>query len=144
MRDRYNTLDIRNKLIWNFRDIAQVIQHLTGGRGGQERILLLLRETGTVAQSDLTQNLGIQPGSASEVLKKLEKAGWITRTQNNADRRTADVALTPEGLARAEEAAARRGDCHTQMFACLSDEERRTLLSLLEKIYADWSVRFDF
>ena len=29
-----------------------------------------------------------------------------------------------------------------EMFSCLSSEERKTLLSLLEKIHSDWESRF--
>lgn len=138
MNDRYHCLDTDNKLIWNFRDIGHIVRHISEGKGSQKRILIILNETGVVTQSELTQRLGIQPGSASEVFGKLENAGLIVRTPNEADRRTTDIHLTEEGKAQAEIAAQQRVQRHNAMLACLSQEEKETLLSLLEKIEAYW------
>lgn len=142
MNTRYDTLDLNEKLIWNFRDIGHTIRHLYEGRGSQRRILILLNETGRVSQSQLTQMLGIQPGSASEVLAKLESAGWIVRTPSTADRRTTDVTLTAAGKTVAEEAKAQRHVRHEQMFACLPETEKKTLLALLEQINASWQAQY--
>lgn len=142
MIKRYDFLDLNNKLIWNFRDIGHTMRNISEGKGSQKRILIILDEVGTITQSELTQRLGIQPGSASEVLGKLESAGFITRTSSEADRRTTDVALTDVGKAAAKEARDKRTERHNQMFSCLSVEERNALLFLLEKVNADWDRRY--
>lgn len=66
MPDRYDKLDTNNKLIWTLRDIGHTLRSIFEGKSSQKRILIVLYESGTVTQSDLTQHLGIQPGSASE------------------------------------------------------------------------------
>ena len=142
MKDRYELLDGKNKLIWNLRDIGHTMRHISEGRGSQKRILMLLKEAEGITQSELTQCLRIQPGSASEVIGKLEAAGLLVRTPSETDRRTTDVSLTEAGKAAAEDAAAQREERHRQMFACLSEEEKDTLLHLLEKLNADWDARF--
>ena len=144
MNEQYRTLDQNNKLIWNFRDIGQTMRQISEGRGSQKRILILLRETGGMTQKALTARLGVQPGSASEVLTKLEQAGSIRRTPSATDHRTTDIRLTPTGEALAKEASEKRYERHEQMFSVLSDEEKATLISLLERINTHWDETYRY
>ena len=138
MNGQYKSLDRNNKLIWNFRDIGHTMRQISEGRGSQKRILILLRETEGMTQKELTARLGVQPGSASEVLNKLEQAGLILRTPSETDHRTTDIRLTPDGEALAKEASAKRAERHEQMFAVLSEEEKDALIALLERVNAHW------
>lgn len=140
--NRYEKQDINNKLIWKFRDIGHTLRHISEGKGSQQRILIMLNELGPISQNELTQQLGIQPGSASEVIIKLETAGYITRTPSEKDRRTTVVQLTEAGTAAAQQAAAMRAERHEQMFDSLHVGEKETLLSLLEKLNADWEQKY--
>lgn len=138
----YNNLDSDNKLIMNLRDLGHMIRFLFEGKGSQKRILIILHETGSMTQRELTERLGIQPGSASEVIGKLEGAGLIRRTPSEEDRRTCEIQLTEFGREKAEEAVLQRKTRHQEMFSCLSDEEKDTLLKLLEKLNSDWDSRY--
>lgn len=138
----YQAADTNDKLIINLRDLGHIMRFLYEGKASQKRILIILNEVKTITQRDLTEYLGIQPGSASEVLSKLESAGLIIRTQNETDRRTTDVSLTDTGRELAAEALAQRQRRHEEMFSCISEEEKEKLLSLLERIYADWRIRY--
>lgn len=138
-----NTADRNDKLILNLRDLSHTMRFLYEGKGSQKRILIVLKEIGgSVTQRELTERLGIQPGSASEVITKLEDAGYIKRTPNEADRRTINIDLTETGKTAAEEAQKERKQRHEQMFSCLSDEEKKQLLCLLEKVNTDWKQRY--
>ena len=137
-----NPSEVNRHLILHLRDIGHTIRFLFEGKGSQKRTLILLRNAGEITQRELTERMGIQPGSASEVLGKLENAGLIQRTPSQADRRTTNVRLTPAGEVQAEEAANQREQRHTEMFACLSLEEKETLLALAEKLNADWERRY--
>ena len=139
---RYLSADMNEKLIINIRDIGHMMRMQYDGRASQKRILIILRESGTLTQKELTERLGIQPGSASEILSKLENAGLIVRIQNETDRRTTNILLTESGNELALEAAEQRKKRHEEMFSCLTEEEKATLLSLLEKISTDWGNRF--
>lgn len=140
MPKRYDVLDINNRLIWNLRDIGHTMRHISEGKGSQKRILIILLETGPITQRELTQRLGIQPGSASEVIGKLESAGLVTRTPNEFDHRTVVVALTEAGTSAAQEAKTQRELRHEAMFSCLTEEEKTTLLSLLERLNRHWDM----
>ncbi|MGM9603478.1 MAG: MarR family winged helix-turn-helix transcriptional regulator [Faecousia sp.] len=139
---RCHSADMNEKLIFNLRDISRMMRMQYEGKASQKRILIILKEAGTLTQKELTEQLGIQPGSASEILSKLESAGLICRAQNEADRRTTDIALTSSGANLASEAAAQRQKRHEEMFSCLTPEEKAALLCLLEKVHADWEGRF--
>lgn len=141
-RMQYEIADMNTKLILNVRNLSHTMHLLYEGKGSQKRILIILKETGTITQRELTERLGIQPGSASEVITKLENAGLVCRTPSREDRRTVDIALTESGKKSAEEAAEQREQRHEEMFACLDDEEKETLLNLLEKLSDDWGQRY--
>lgn len=85
---------------------------------------------------------GIQPGSASEVIGKLEASGLIERVPSESDRRTADIRLTEAGERLVQEAYAERKARHKQMFSVLSEAEKDELLSLLERVNEDWSRKY--
>ena len=142
MNGQYKSLDRNNKLIWNFRDIGHTMRQISEGRGSQKRILILLRETAGMTQKELTARLGVRPGSASEVLNKLEQAGLILRTPSETDHRTTDIRLTSDGEVLAKEASIQRMERHEQMFAVLSVEEKDTLITLLERVNARWDQNY--
>lgn len=140
--EHVRSTDINEKLIISIRDLSHMMRFLYEGKASQRRILIILSESESITQRDLTERLGIQPGSASEILSKLESAGLIIRTQNETDRRTTDVRLTDSGRELAREALAQRQKRHEEMFSCLLEEERQQLLSLLERICIDWRTRY--
>ena len=141
-RERYLSAGVNEKLIMNLRDIHVTMRALYEGKGSCRRVLIVLEKTGPMTQKALTERLEIQPGSMSDVLGKMEVAGLVTRTPSEEDQRTADVALTPEGQRRAAEAAEQRRQRHENMFSCLTPEEKETLIGLLEKVNADWEIRY--
>lgn len=141
-RDQYEGMDVNAKLVVNLRELGHMNRFLFEGKGSQKRILTILNESGSMTQRNLTERIGIQPGSASEVIGKLEIAGFIQRVPSETDRRTTDIHLTEEGKIQAEEAEVQRQERCQEMFACLSEDEKNTLLELFEKLNADWNSRF--
>ncbi|MGN1433213.1 MAG: MarR family winged helix-turn-helix transcriptional regulator [Ruminococcus sp.] len=138
----YKEMDIDKRLILNLRDLGHIIRFLYEGKGSQKRILIILNESGGMTQRELTERLGIKPGSASEVIGKLESAGLIERTLSQTDRRTADIKLTKAGLKKSNQAVIQRKKRHKEMFSCLTDDEKETLLLLAEKVNNDWDNRY--
>ena len=99
---------------------------------GQSRILRILAEVGEMGQRELQEQLGIQPGSLSEILNKLESKGLIRRSRDEQDRRRATLQITEDGRTLLESAPADRGQ--SDPFAVLTEEEQETLRSLLNKV----------
>lgn len=143
MLKQYESFDIDNKIIRNFWDISHTMHYISEGKGSQKRILMILKENGNITQRELTQYLEIQPGSASEVIGKLESSGLILRTPSKKDRRTADLCLTQAGEIAAEKFYKKREKRHQEMFSCLSEQEKQTLVKLLEKINRSWNQKYE-
>lgn len=142
MEEKYDLSQINHRLVRNFWDISHTMRQISEGKGSQKRILMILMERTTLTQRELTEYLGIQPGSVSEVIGKLEAAGLIRRTPSQRDRRTADLMLTETGRLAAREAYEKREQRHREMFACLSEKERAELLGLLEKLNGAWKEQY--
>ena len=132
--------DTDGRLAFCLRAAGRMMRMRSDGREGQKRILVMLNG-GPLTQRDLTERLGIQPGSASEIVSKLESGGMIRRTPNPEDRRTMDIQLTEAGREEAVRAEENRRASRAEMFSCLSGEEKAALTSLLEKLMKDWKER---
>jgi len=105
------------------------------GRFPRERILMILvkHETG-MHQKELAEEMKIRPSSLSELIDKLEADRYVERNADPLDRRSTLITLTEKGKARAFEAEDIRQNMAEERFAVLNEEEKQTLLTLLEKI----------
>lgn len=127
-----------NQLMKQFTQTAMLMhryQHLKRGTNphrGQGRILAILKMQPEITQKELSYLLDMRNQSLSELLAKLEKAGYVTRTQSTEDRRVMNIKLTEEGKKAADEMQAEKED--NDLFDILGKEERSNLSSYLEKI----------
>lgn len=117
--------EVNQKLILNLRDISHTMRSLYEGKGSQKQVLMVLLKTGRITQRELTARLGIQLGSASEVIAKLEHAGLLVRVPGEEDRRTADILLTEAGRRQAREASAQRRQRSCMRAGDVSDSDGR-------------------
>ncbi len=138
----YDNLSIDTKIIKNFRGISHTIMRNSEGKGSQSRILIILLENKEVSQRALTKHLGIQPGSVSEVLKKLEDNGLINRLASEDDRRTSILSLTTEGEEAAKKALSHKDQLYNEMLEVLDEKDKQELLALLEKLNDDWDHKY--
>ena len=65
---------------------------------GQGRVLALLKIQPEIATKDMAYLLGIKQQSLNELLKKLEKSGYVKRKPSKEDKRVMIVCLTNEEL----------------------------------------------
>jgi DNA-binding MarR family transcriptional regulator len=65
----------------------------------QYLVMLALWERSPRTVTDIGTTLFLEPATLSPLLKRLEAAGYITRTRNAADERSLDVRLAPAGAA---------------------------------------------
>ena len=139
--ERYSAMDTDSKLSALFREAGNLSRFHMEEKGSQARILHILLEEGSLSQKALTDRICIRSGSASEVLGKLEKAGYICRTVSETDRRGMDIALTREGENHARETTRLRNAWISSQFSALTEAEKETLLEILEKLSRDWQRR---
>ena len=99
---------------------------------GQGRILSLLKLKPEISQKELAHILNIRSQSLGELLVKLERSGYITRTPSEVDRRGMDIRLTESGKAVSEQDVE---PAHQEsFFDCLNEEEQTTLSDYLERL----------
>ncbi|MDR3542072.1 MAG: MarR family transcriptional regulator [Desulfosporosinus sp.] len=98
-------------------------------RRGQGRVLAILKLQPEISQKDLSYLLDMRPQSLGELLSKLEKNGYISRTPSETDRRVMNIKLTQEGTE-----ATVQGFSFDKLFECLSEEEQTNLSSYLNRI----------
>ena len=134
----YTEALIEEKLFTVLPELGHFCRFYFDGKSGQGRILRILSRDGALSQRELTEQLGIQPGSASETLGKLERAGLIERSPAEEDRRTVTVRLTDAGRQQIEIADSHRGERINELFSGLSEEEKLAYLAVSEKLYAAW------
>ncbi|MCC8046629.1 MAG: MarR family transcriptional regulator [Clostridiales bacterium] len=112
--------------------------HHYSGRRGQGKILGLLSRQGPMTQHDLQNQLCIQSGSVSEILTKLENAGFITRTKDETDRRRCIIAITDAGRKDLEEHDLMHRRKQGRLYRDLTDEEQEELIRILRKLHLSW------
>ena len=70
----------------------------------QYLVMLALWERSPRRVGDIAAALYLEPATLSPLLKRLEQAGYLTRSRTAKDERALDVALTPDGEALRERA----------------------------------------
>lgn len=132
---------IEGRLMRQLRTCGRYLHHNGGKKSGQNRILSVLSRHGSMSQRELQETLGVQSGSLSEILSKIESNGYLIRNKSESDRRQTNVSLTDSG----KEAAGEMDHCHeknaSDMFCSLTEEEKTELSGLLKKVLDDWEVK---
>jgi DNA-binding MarR family transcriptional regulator len=98
------------------------------------KVLRRLREQGPTRQSVLAADFELSPHSITDIVDGLERLGLAERRPDPADRRAKLVAITDAGEASLEVANATRERLLTQIFGSLSEDDRATLLRLLDSL----------
>ena len=104
----------------------------------QDEVLRILAECGPMSQKELQEHLSIKPGSASELISKLEDKGRLLRSRDASDRRRVILTLTEKGRNFVGMFRERPVDT---LFADLSESERESLAAILEKLLDRWGCR---
>lgn len=101
---------------------------------GFGHILDLLTENKGMSQQQIADSLDIRPQSVSEAIAAMENQGLICKVSNESDRRSSFIYITDYGVARKIELANERLAKAKEILAPLSENEKNTLVELLEKI----------
>ena len=96
---------------------------------------LMIRDTpGVASPTALATDLGVSPAGMSGRLESMERAGYVRRTTDPADRRRLGVEATEAGFAIWRQAMAMRGHTEEELLGVLSRKELETLSRLLKKL----------
>lgn len=98
----------------------------------QYLVMLVLWERDRVTVSELGERLGLDSGTLTPLLKRLEAHGWVQRVRDTDDERRVRLILTEEGRALKQQARAVPEGIRCQLGG--QDDEIRTLRSALQAL----------
>jgi DNA-binding MarR family transcriptional regulator len=100
------------------------------------KVLMRLHEQGPTRQSALAADFGLALHSITDIVDALERLGLAERRPDATDRRAKLVTITDAGEACLSVAYATRERLLTEIFGSLSQEDRATLIRLLDALDA--------
>lgn len=101
---------------------------------GYGRILDVLSESDGLSQREIAELLDIRPQSASEAIASMESQGLVEKRINAQDKRSSLVYITQAGRDRQIALRNDRIENARRIFEPLADDEKNTLLELLNKV----------
>ncbi|MBQ8182318.1 MAG: MarR family transcriptional regulator [Clostridia bacterium] len=130
------------KLVYELISISVIhryrITKAASGAGlyfGQPMILEYVKDHDACTQKELAAAMHISPASVAVTIKRIEKAGLITRHPDTSDSRKNHLSVTPKGLDSLKEFRKICDATDEAMFRGFSTEERETLHNLLVRLH---------
>ncbi len=108
---------------------------------GQELLLLRLWDRDKQTQTQLIEELQIDASTVTKMVQRLERQGLISRETSERDHRAVIVTLTHAGLALKPKVAKVWADLEAMTVSHLTDVERNTLSTLLEKVLKNVGIQ---
>ena len=101
---------------------------------GQMPILAIIDGNNGCTQKEIGEKMKFKPASITDSLKRMEKAGLISREQDNKDLRITRVYITDMGKEQMEKAFEISHSFDAICFAGFSKEEKETFINLMKKM----------
>jgi DNA-binding MarR family transcriptional regulator len=96
-------------------------------------ILNFLGARDAAIQQEIAAAMGIDPSTLVSLIDELEGAGLAKRRPHPTDRRAREVAITPKGRRRLDQARRMASAVEGEVLQGLTETERRQLLTLLRR-----------
>jgi DNA-binding MarR family transcriptional regulator/GNAT superfamily N-acetyltransferase len=110
----------------------------------EARILFELAHRDDLTASDLSRELGLDPGYLSRILARLEQQGLIDKVRSETDARRRLLSLTPEGEDAFSLLDGRSREEVAEMLGELSEGDQRRLLEAMQTIEGVLTKGFKF
>lgn len=102
--------------------------------GTQMYMLHYIRESGKCRLTELAEKLDVKPSAVTVMIDRLQKAGYVLRSNDTADRRVIFVELTEDGCDMLKKAQQIREDIIGSYLSQFDAEEARIATEVLEKM----------
>ena len=133
--DLENSIGYLSRII--FRSFSRLLERGTlthDVSAGQWRFLRQLWREDGITQRELSERVGMREPTTVVALKGLEKAGLITRTKTDEDRRKTFIYLTPHAKRLELILAPMNAEVHEIATQGMTDEEVAQLQSLMRRV----------
>ena len=121
------------------------LEHAEGLTRSEYSLLTVLRfniteERKILSASEITSLMQITPAAGTHLFNPLERAGYIYREPDLKDRRVSLIGLTEKGFKLTDELIADVQDQLNGLIELLGEEESKTFVRLLSKVFDYLSV----
>jgi MarR family 2-MHQ and catechol resistance regulon transcriptional repressor len=126
-------------LLHRTRDVVRTCEDQVFGEYGltteQYAVLSVMKLLGDpIRVSDIARGLEREPNSVSMMVDRMVKVGLVRRSRDRGDRRAVYVSITSKGEDALKLAVPAGLEFIQEILSPLSNEDRRTLISLLEMV----------
>ena len=101
---------------------------------GQPPLLQILGRQEGLSHSELARQLHVKPATVTQMIKRMEKAGFVQRRRDAKDERVSRVYLTDPGRAVQSDLDRVHGTIEAGTFAGFSQAEREQVTRFLSRI----------
>lgn len=105
---------------------------------GQHHIIMLLKEHEKMTVSEIAQEIGVAYSTASVSLKRLEKAGFVSKLSDSEDARKTYIVLTKKGDSVPENIKKKLDSQEEIITKGMTTDEIMLLSDLLDKIFENY------
>jgi DNA-binding MarR family transcriptional regulator len=122
---------------WAARLLTRSLERrLKGGSAGTMPVFFALIDGGAQTQAELARWAAVEQPTMANTLARMERDGLVSREPSPDDKRTAQVRLTPTGLARAKTALSAAIETNDMALGVFKPAERTAFLELLKRLIA--------
>lgn len=101
---------------------------------GQFMVGTILQQRETCTMSEIANALGVSLSAITGIIDRMVKHSFVERLRDESDRRLVRVQLTKKGTSLITQANTHRQNDLQAIFGNLNEEDRLTLLGIIEKI----------
>ena len=96
------------------------------------RVVAHLSQVEKISIREIYQKVEMDKSKASRAAARLEKAGYVKKKVNPADRRLVELSLTPKGRAMIDEIGPMGAAFQSQVLDCLPAQDREKFLKSIQ------------
>jgi MarR family transcriptional regulator len=105
-----------------------------GLTGPQLIVLEEIFNHGQISVTGLAKAISLRQATVTDIIKRLEKKGYLTKRRSDRDKRQVRISLSEEGRAVLDQTPPPLQETFTVRFAELEDWEQLMILSALERV----------
>ena len=119
------------------REVMQSCLDETGVYQAQHRLLMAISRKPYSSQKKLAEAMQVSTATVAVSLKKLEKAGLITKTMDETDNRLNRIVITDMGNQVVEQSRQIFQSIEKKVFEGFTEDEKSALSNLMERLYTN-------
>jgi len=122
------------QLSQGYRHLSNTLMEQIGMHRAPASVLCRLFLQDGLTQSEIAEQLAVQGASVTQLLQRMEEAGWVTRQRDLEDNRLVRVYLTEQGREKERSITQQLMKLQEAIFAGITPRERAFLRQLLKQM----------